>query len=171
MDDDGLVIDYNKDHHEWRAAMGIGSVLIEMKRTGYTNGDPARIAEWHNFLKVHVWEKWSYPTKDRLKSNTNRYTSNLATKQTWFTGRLAVAAMALDYTHSTPGKNEYYEWLNSPTSSFGRIFDTYIGLINAKDYRFPSWSDDDSSYLSDTSHINAALYPILLGKMMGYTFN
>ncbi len=172
MNDDGDVVDYNKDHHEFRTAMGLGSVLIEMARTGYTNGDASRIEKWASFLAKHHWQKWTHPTAGRLTSNTNRYTTSIqGGRGTWFMGRNAVVALALDYTHATPGNNEYHEWLTSPSSSVGMTMATYIKLIKAGDYRWPAWDNDGSDYASDTSHISDALFPFLFGRVVGFEFS
>ncbi len=90
---------YNKNHHEWRAAGGMGRTLEVLVNNPQLTQFDAHKAALISFLGTHMWDKWwNHPTL------TGQYTWS-----TYFRGRWCYTALGM---HMATGEQKYLDYLN-----------------------------------------------------------
>ncbi len=104
---------WDKDHYEWRSAMGISFVAQALFKSpaGDTSNALPKIRE---YLEKHYWEKWSCNNPNRptgASVGDGYYRSCIqGSTSTHMTGRNGVAAIAL---HMITGDQKYQDYLDT----------------------------------------------------------
>ena len=159
---------YNYDHHEYRAASGVADVLVEMIRSSYDGGKSGRRAEWAEFLRKHVWEKWD----GRDLSDGNIPHGSRASQAIDYVGRWTLIALALDKAQAAgliTSSTQYRTWIESTTDNLGKYMSNYLNKYGGSTYKVEYWvGGGGSTSQMDTEHWSDLVYPILRCLEQGY---